>query len=655
MRRAARPPAPDRDPLLVGSRIESCLQNADKKVSRRGAEIAEGRNGKRSSAYICSAISASLRETFLGLLLSTLCVTAAHAGIEIEVPGLTPQLEANVRAYLSLTRYAERDDVTPETMSRLQRRIVGEVREALQPLGYYEPEVTYDVTPRDNDWHATVNVRPGRPVRLSEVQIDIEGPGKDLRALNEIIDAQVLKPGLRLNHGTYERVKGELLRAAKNAGYLDAQLTRSDLLIDRVERRATAMIELQTGERYQYGEITIAQDVINDAAMRRMLRMETGDPYTLDSLLRTQYVLDDSLYFSGVDIESGELDRENRTVPITVTARANRRHRFATSLGYGTDTKVRGRFTWDDRRVNKNGHRAKVELLGSSVIKQLSGRYVIPVMDVALEKLEFTATIADEELGDTFSERQEIGSALTEVMGRWQRVLFLRLSNETTTEPAALDPVTGIAPVASITKEDFYLIPGISYSTLPSYIVGDRIRPWYFYAELRGSPSTLGSDASFLQLRIQGERVFDFAERWHLHLRTELGASQVADFSELPASQRFFAGGERSVRGFGLNELSPVVEQRNAEGEIQRRTVGGRHLATATVELVRDLPRNFGAAVFYDIGNAFDDFSDPGLEYSVGIGARYRIAVASFGVDVAQALSQSGLSPRFHLYISTQF
>ena len=41
--------------------------------------------------------------------------------------------------------------------------------------------------------------------------------------------------------------------------------------------------------------------------------------------------------------------------------------------------------------------------------------------------------------------------------------------------------------------------------------------------------------------------------------------------------------------------------------------------------------------------------------YAAGLGVRYRIAVASFGIDVAQALSESGRNPRFHLYISTQF
>ncbi len=576
------------------------------------------------------------------VLLALLPLSAAQAGIEIVIPEATEQVQNNIRAFLSLTRYAERDDVTQETMSRLQRRIVSETREALEPLGYYEPEVTYEAVQEGENWRVTIHVKPGRPVRLSEVSVTVTGPGEHQRAIQEVIELQELKPGLRLNHGAYEHVKGSLLRAAKNDGYLDARLTKNDLVIDRQERRANATIEMDTGKRYSYGAINVAQDVIDDDSMRRLLRMKEGDPYTLDSLLRTQYVLDDSQYFSSVNLETGIVDREALTVPVTVSAQPNRRHRFATSLGYGTDTEVRGKFTWDNRRVNTAGHRFKLELLGSSIIKELGARYVIPVMDVALEKLEFTGNIVEEEIGDTQSRRAEVGSGLTQVQGRWQRVLFVRLSNETTTEG------DGSRNTA------FYVFPGISYSTLPSYIVGGKARPYRLYFELRGSPTTLGSDVSFLQFRFQGERIFDFAERWHLDLRAEFGttrldsnrptAQQVVD---LPASQRFFAGGDRSVRGFSLNELAP----RDENGD----SIGGKHLATGTIEVVRDLPRNFGIAAFYDIGNAFDDFKEPGFEYSVGLGVRYSIAVASFGIDVAQPISESGRNPRFHLYISTQF
>ena len=568
------------------------------------------------------------------LVMAVLLPLPALAKIEIEIPNVSDALQTNVRAFLSLTRYAERDDVTDEVMSRLQRRIVSETRQALEPLGFYEPEVAYDVQKEGDSWKVTIRIEPGRPVRLSQVSVDVTGPGANDRAIRELLAAEEIKPGLRLNHGTYERVKGSLVRAAKNEGYLDARLTKHDLVIDRFERRASVALEADTGPRYSFGEIQVAQDVITDEAMRRLLRMQPGDPYTLDTLLRTQYVLDDTQYFSVVDIESGEPDRDSLTVPVTVSAEPSRKHRYAAAVGYGTDTKVRGKFTWDNRRVNEDGHKFRLDLLGSSIVKDLTGRYIIPVMDIALEKLEFTGTLRDEELGDTESRRAEVGAGLTQVLGRWQRVLQVRLSNERTTEADGSE------------SENFYVLPSVTYSTLPSYIVGGRRRPYFFSAELRGSPETLGSDASFIQLRLKGERIFNLSELWHLHLRGETGISRIAATSDLPASQRFFAGGEGSIRGFALNEL-PINEEGQSDG--------ARNLATGTVEIVRDLPRNFGVAAFTDFGNAFDDFDHPEVEYAAGLGVRYNIAVASFGVDVAQALSESGRSPRIHLYISTQF
>jgi translocation and assembly module TamA len=78
---------------------------------------------------------------------------------------------------------------------------------------------------------------------------------------------------------------------------------------------------------------------------------------------------------------------------------------------------------------------------------------------------------------------------------------------------------------------------------------------------------------------------------------------------------------------------------------------GGEHKVVASVEFERDFPRNFRGAVFFDAGNAFNDWSTP-LEYSAGIGVRWKLPMLMIGLDVAQALSQSGLTPRVHLNIT---
>jgi translocation and assembly module TamA len=80
--------------------------------------------------------------------------------------------------------------------------------------------------------------------------------------------------------------------------------------------------------------------------------------------------------------------------------------------------------------------------------------------------------------------------------------------------------------------------------------------------------------------------------------------------------------------------------------------VGGKDVITGTVEVIRDLPRNFGIATFFDYGNAFDTFGNISLEYSVGVGFRVRLPVVTLGVDIAQPISRPGASPRLHINFS---
>jgi translocation and assembly module TamA len=276
---------------------------------------------------------------------------------------------------------------------------------------------------------------------------------------------------------------------------------------------------------------------------------------------------------------------------------------------------------------------------GSSVLQEAIARYIVPVGDPALEKLEFTVGYINEQLGDVDSERLEATAGLTQAMGSWQRVLFLKLTDERSGFPDGTD------------TRDLLLIPGISYSSLPPNFLTGWVRDANYYFELSGSPETLGSDASYLRFYTRAERVWPISGPWYVRLRGEFGTSWVNEFSELPASQRFFAGGDRSVRGFALDELSPPGDESTATNGSANKGVGGEHKVVASVEIERDLPRNFRAAVFYDTGNAFSDWSTP-LEYSVGIGLRWKLPMLLIGLDVAQALSQPDRNPRVHLNIT---
>ena len=413
---------------------------------------------------------------------------------------------------------------------------------------------------------------------------------------------------------------------------------RHELDVDPANHVADARIELETGGRYEFGELRIEQDAVRPELLQGFIRFAPGQPFSQNQVRKTQFALEDSNYFSTVSVSPGDRDPETLTVPVTISGERIRRDRFGVSLGYGTDTSVRGRFTWDNRLVNDRGHRWRVETTLSSPMQELIGRYIIPIGDPTLEKLEFSGGYTNEELADLDSERFEIVGGLTQVMGNWQRVLFLKVNRERTGFPDGTS------------NTDLLLIPGVSYASLPPNFLTGWTREAAYYLELSGSPQTFGSDASYVRFYGRAERVWPITGPWRVRARGELGTSWVDEFSELPASQRFFAGGDRSVRGFALDELSPLTEV-ETNGTVTQKRFGGEHKLVASLELERDLPRDFVAAAFFDTGNAFDEWGDP-LEYSAGVGLRWRLPMLMIGIDVAQALSESGKNPRIHLNIT---
>jgi translocation and assembly module TamA len=573
-------------------------------------------------------------------LVILLAATAASAAdtIRLEIDGVDRAMKDNVRAYLSLGRYLTRTDLTDTQVRRLADRAVDEAADALRPYGYYQPNV-HSRTTRDGDtWIVRLRIKPGEPVLMREVDIRVVGAGADDGDIRLVIDGNLLRPGTRLDHPAYEKLKTDLVRKALERGYLDAKLVRRELVVDPSQHTADATLVLDTGGRYHFGKVTIEQDAINPELLARYVRFVEGAPFSGVLVNSTQYALEDSFFFSTVTVTPGERDPATLTVPVTIRAERIKRDRYAASAGFGTDTGPRGQFTWDRRLVNDAGHRWRLQTTISKVLQDATATYVIPIGDPSLEKLEFSAGYVNQTLGGLQSERYEIASGLTQTTGHWQRVLFIQLSQELTKFPGSED------------TRSLLLIPGISFATMPPNFLTGWVREAAYYFELSGSPATLGSDSSYLRFYARGERVWPIVQGpWYLRLRGEIGTSWVNDFSQLPGSQRFFAGGDRSVRGFALDSLSP--KDPNAPPGSGNKGVGGKNKLVGSIEIERDLPHDLRGAVFFDTGNAFDSWNTP-LEYSVGVGLRLRLPMLLIGMDIAQALSEPDKKPRLHLNIT---
>jgi len=604
-------------------------------------------------------------------LLAGACLLAgrfAHATVELDIRGVNDELRNNVVAYLSLSRYKDRD-LDDQTMERLQNRVEREVGEALKPFGYYGPHVKSAATLRQKgSWRLQIDIDPGKPVIVTEVEVKVTGPGAEDPRFKRIVDRPAIVRGEPLRHAAYELTKNDLLRVAANFGYLDARLTRNALTVDPANLSATAVLEMESGERYRFGKTTIEQNVVRDSLVRRYLRYQENEPFDLGDLQRTLFALDDSQYFSTVTLEPGEPDRTQHLVSISIKAERNRRDRYSFSGGYGTDTGPRGTVQWDRRWINSKGDRFSTQLQASARLQLLQSYYTIPVGDPATEKLAFGATADYGTPGDLLYKDFSVGIGLTRVLGRFQYVF-------------ALSPTRAYTDDGNSHRYDDLLVPSVTIGSVPRGYLGEALFGQGFVAQVRAGVDIAGGNDKFAQLHITAQHNFRISTNWHFLLRGEFGASLVSNLSELPGSMRFFAGGEGSVRGFGYDDLSPVipklvpcgtptaslpctsqgqlVPEVGPDGRAVLLKVGGRYVITGAGEIVRDLPRNLAIAVFSDVGNAFDVFGhspNPAyphfLEYSAGIGLRWRLPGVTLGIDVAKPISRPGTTPRIDLNFS---
>jgi outer membrane protein insertion porin family len=104
---------------------------------------------------------------------------------------------------------------------------------------------------------------------------------------------------------------------------------------------------------------------------------------------------------------------------------------------------------------------------------------------------------------------------------------------------------------------------------------------------------------------------------------------------QVPISERFFAGGSTTLRGFGLDLAGPLDPATGAP-------LGGNTLFIANFELRIPVAGNFSVAPFYDAGNVFArirDFKLATFSNTLGIGLRYRTPFGPIRVDIGRNLA----------------
>jgi len=123
----------------------------------------------------------------------------------------------------------------------------------------------------------------------------------------------------------------------------------------------------------------------------------------------------------------------------------------------------------------------------------------------------------------------------------------------------------------------------------------------------------------------------------------ERGNPIVDVVQDLPASERFFAGGDTTVRGFSLDRLGTA-----ATISPTGFPTGGNGLVVLNAELRTAVAGSLGAVGFLDAGNVFrrvGDLSVQELRLAAGFGVRYQSPVGPIRIDMGWKLDRRELAP----------
>ncbi|MGK2940820.1 MAG: autotransporter assembly complex protein TamA [Immundisolibacter sp.] len=572
-----------------------------------------------------------LRRALVGacLLLMAPLALAASPAVQVELDGLSDSLRDSVLASLDISAEAARKRVSVSRLRRAHAAAPRQIAIALEASGYYRSQTHATLTRADTGWRAHYQVQRGPPLRISQLQLTVAGPAQADLELQAARPKFPLKVGDRLRHARYDSGKRALLETLLGYGYFDARYTLHRVDVDPEVYEARVLLTLDSGPRYRFGAVALDDTVVNEPLLRRYGAPQAGTPYHAADLLSYQGSLSDSGYFSGVDVTPGVPDRQAGTVPIQVSLTARPRNAYSAGAGFATDSGPRLRAGHERRYVNQRGHSLDSHLLLSPRDSTLGTTYRIPLADPRAEQLTFGAALSQKDTVTARSDSLNLQSVYIRRQGPWRRTL-------------GLDYLIESFRAGDDRGNSKLLIPSVSWLGSRS---DDPLWPrdgGRLEFTLRGALAGLLSDLSFAQARVGGKYVAGFGRNQRLLGRVEVGSTWVDGFGELPTSLRFFAGGDQSVRGFDYQKLGP----RDSSGDV----AGGRHLLVASLEYEWMFAGDFGGALFFDAGNAFDGVR-LNLKRGAGFGVRWRSPIGAVRVDIASAVSEPGAPLRLHLSV----
>jgi translocation and assembly module TamA len=566
------------------------------------------------------------------LLVQSVCAQGLRYRVEIEAPR---ELAGTLRKGLSLQRWQDDPQMTPERLRRLGDEALDEARQVAATEGYFAPTLELHIFESETPWRVKLTVAPGERTRVAEVEIRFTGPAaqdEEARFLfKRVRDEWRLRRGEPFRQADWDAAKREAARGLARWRYAAARVADSRATIDPATRTAKLEVELASGPAFRFGPVRVTGlRRYADAIAENLSPIHEGGTYDRDQVLGYQRRLLETGYFASVqaDIDIHPLLAD--AAPLRVSVIEASTQNVEAGVGYSTDSGARAELRYSNQDIFDSAWRFRSGLRLDEKIQQLQTDFEAPPKPGA----------------------------------RWNSV-FARarqadIQNETTRELAGgvshnlYDGLAPIALIASMHFEEQNIGGDITDNRHALYLgyrrsfrhTDDLVLPRAGYlgtAEVGGAAPGLAT-RQFLRGLISASLIFPVRRSGELLLRGQAGGVVAETREGIPSTFLFRTGGDQTVRGYEFESLG--VRQGDA-------IVGGRRLLVGAIEYTHWVGDNWGIAAFVDAGNAWDKglSFDPAVGY--GVGGRFRTPIGPIRADLAYGEKTGEL--RLHFSVGYTF
>lgn len=556
--------------------------------------------------------------------------------LSVRITGLDKHKSAltNVQNALSIYEYHDRDAPNQLRIEWLDEQAPDEIRMALEPYGFYKPDIQSQLKKEGVTWVANYTIAPNDPIQIHDLIFEIEGEGSRKRIFKAIIqESKDLRLEKSLNQVSYEKMKDTLYTRALSMGYFEVDFPKHRIVVDLDKYKSLVELSMDTGRRYHFGEVNFESEYFSEELLRRYLNIDESTEFSDTRTLQLQQDLDAADYFEEVII-APTIDHENRQVPLDVKVTPKKRRVFSAGIGYSTDIGMRlsGLGTW--RYMNPRGHKMDVELLLAQKQHKVAFNYRVPGKRPATSFYDFYVKYDYEETKYRDYTAFIVGASSTYQKDNFKQVYAMDYRNDRFRQPNGTKMHTKL------------FVPSAIYSWR------NIENPWFTAWQLqgsvmvRGASKNLGSDISFFQTKVEGTAVIPFGKMDRMIVKGQLGHTFLdkSDIYRVPPALLFQTGGDNSVRGYRFNGIGDRGYRRD---EIY----GGKKLVVASVEWEHRFTKDWAGVGFVDAGDAFNG-SRPKWKVGAGVGVRWYSPIGTIKFDVAHGFDRDfGDTMRFHLNI----